>query len=118
MVLALLLAASPVTSQTTRDKITVASPPVDPTAEVLYAVDRGLFDKAGIDVTLQPLGNGGAITAGVAGGSIDIGVGNVITIESAHKKGVPITIVAPGAYNLDSAPSNVIIVSKTSTLKS
>jgi ABC-type nitrate/sulfonate/bicarbonate transport system substrate-binding protein len=117
MVLALLLAASPVTSQTTRDKITVAFPPVDPTAEVLYAVDRGFFDKAGIDVTLQPLGNGGAITAGVAGGSIDIGVGNVITIESAYKKGVPITVIAPGAYNLNSAPSNVLLVAKNSPLR-
>jgi len=36
----------------------VAFPPVDPTAEVLYAYDLGLFDKAGIDVTLTPLGNG------------------------------------------------------------
>jgi NitT/TauT family transport system substrate-binding protein len=115
--LALMLAASPLSSQTTHDKITVAFPPVDPTAEVLYAVDLGLFDKAGIDVTLQPLGNGGLISAGVAGGSIDIGVGNVINIETAHKKGVPLTIIAPGAYNVNSAPSNVLIVSKTSPLK-
>jgi NitT/TauT family transport system substrate-binding protein len=115
--LMLLLATSPVSSQTVHDKITVAFPPVDPTAEVLYAYDLGLFDKAGIDVTLQPLGNGGLISAGVAGGSIDIGVGNVINIETAHKKGVPLTIIAPGAFNLNSAPSNVLIVSKTSTLK-
>jgi NitT/TauT family transport system substrate-binding protein len=116
--IALLLAAAPASSQTTpHDKIVVAFPPVDPTAEVLYAYDLGMFDKAGIDVTLQPLGNGAAIIAGIIGGSIDIGVGNVITIETAHKKGVPITVVAPGAYNVDSAPSNVLIVSKTSTLK-
>jgi NitT/TauT family transport system substrate-binding protein len=117
MSIALLLAAAPVSSQTTRDKIVVAFPPVDPTAEVLYAYDLGMFDKAGIDVTLQPLGNGGAITSGVAGGSIDIGVGNVITIETAHKKGVPITVIAPGAFNVDSAPSNVLIVTKNSPFK-
>jgi NitT/TauT family transport system substrate-binding protein len=117
MSIALLLAAAPASSQTAHDKVVVAFPPVDPTAEVLYAYDLGMFDKAGIDVTLQPLGNGGAITSGVAGGSIDIGVGNVITIETAHKKGVPITVIAPGAYNVDSAPSNVLIVAKNSTLK-
>ncbi len=116
MSLALLIGAAPALAQT-RDKITVAFPPVDPTAEVLYAYDLGLFDKAGIDVTLTPLGNGGAITAGVASGSIDIGVGNVITIESAHKKGVPLTVIAPGAYNLNSAPSNVLIVAKNSPLR-
>jgi ABC-type nitrate/sulfonate/bicarbonate transport system substrate-binding protein len=117
MSLALLFAAAPVSSQTApHDKITVAFPPVDPTAEVLYAFDLGMFDKAGIDVTLQPLGNGGLISAGVAGGSIDIGVGNVINIETAHKKGVPLTIIAPGAFNLNSAPSNVLIVAKNSPL--
>jgi len=50
MSLALLIGAAPALAQT-RDKITVAFPPVDPTAEVLYAYDLGLFDKAGIDVT-------------------------------------------------------------------
>ena len=116
MSLALLLAAAPATAQT-HDKISVAFPTIDPTAEVLYAYDLGYFDKAGLDVTLMPMANGGAIAAGVAGGSIDIGVGNVINIETAHKKGVPLTIIAPGAYNVNSAPSNVLIVSKTSTLK-
>jgi NitT/TauT family transport system substrate-binding protein len=116
MSLALVLAAAPATAQT-HDKISVAFPTIDPTAEVLYAYDLGLFEKAGLDVTLMPMANGGAIAAGVAGGSIDIGVGNVINIETAHKKGVPLTIVAPGAYNLDSAPSNVLIVAKNSPLK-
>ncbi len=117
MALALVLAASPLTAQQTKQKITVAFPTVDPTAEVLYAYDLGLFDKAGLDVTLQPLSNGGAIAAGVAGGAIDIGVGNVMATETAHKKGVPLTIIAPGAYNLNSAPSNVLIVAKNSPLK-
>ena len=117
MSLAMLCAASPVMSQTAKDKIIVAFPPVDPTAEVLYAYDLGIFDKNGLDVTLQPLGNGGAIASGVAGGSIDIGVGNVINIETAHKKGIGLTIIAPGAFNLNAAPSNVLIVAKNSPLK-
>ena len=84
---------------------------------MIYAYDLGFFDKQGLDVTLQPLGNGGAIAAGVASGSIDFGVGNVISIESAHTKGVPLTIVAPGAANINSAPSNVLIVAKNSPLQ-
>jgi NitT/TauT family transport system substrate-binding protein len=114
--LALALMTAPATSQT-KDKITVAFPPVDPGAEVLYAYDMGFFDKAGLDVTLDPLGNGGAISAGVASGSIDIGVANVIAIETAHTKGIPLTIVAPAAVNVRSAPSNVLIVAKNSPLQ-
>ena len=117
MSLALVLAASPAMAQATKDKISVAFPTVDPTAEVLYAYELGLFDKAGLDVTLTPLANGGAIAAGVASGAIDIGVGNVINIETAHKKGVPLTIIAPGAYNANAFPSNVLIVKKDSPLK-
>ena len=116
MSLALLFAASPVTAQT-KEKITIAFPTVDPTAEVLYAYDMGFFDRAGLDVTLQPLSNGGAIAAAVASGAVQIGIGNVMAIESAHKKGIPLTIVAPAAVNLDNAPSNVLIVSKNSPLR-
>jgi ABC-type nitrate/sulfonate/bicarbonate transport system substrate-binding protein len=114
--LALALIASPAGAQT-KEKITVAFPTVDPTAEVLYAYDLGIFDKDGLDVTLQPLANGGAIAAGVASGAIDFGVGNVIAIESAHSKGVPLMIVAPGQVNIDDAPSNVLIVAKNSLLQ-
>jgi len=84
----------------------IAFPIVDPTAEVLFAYDMGFFDRAGLDVTLTPLSNG-RIAAGVVSGAIDIGIGNVLTIEAAFKKGIPLTIVAPAAINVDSAPSNV-----------
>ena len=114
--LALAFGALPAAAQT-REKITVAFPTVDPTAEVLYAYDMGFFDKVGLDVTLQPLANGGAIAAGVVSGAIDIGVGNVIAIETAHKKGLPLTIIAPGAANVNSLASNVLIVKKDSTLR-
>jgi ABC-type nitrate/sulfonate/bicarbonate transport system substrate-binding protein len=116
LALTFVLGALPAAAQT-RDKITVAFPTVDPTAEVLYAFDLGLFEKAGLDVTLQPLSNGGAIAAGVASGTIDIGIGNVIAIETAHSKGLPLTVIAPAALNLNSAPSNVLIVKKDSPLR-
>lgn len=114
-VVVLILGAIPATAQT-KDKVTVGFPTVDPTAEVLYAYDLGYFDRAGLDVTLQPFANGGAIATGVASGALDFGVGNVISIEAAHRKGVPLVIVAPGAANVNSAPSNVLIVTKDSPL--
>ena len=116
--LALGLAARPALAQAPKDKLRVAMPTLDPTAEVFYGVDMGFFDKAGIDIEMVPLTNGAAIVAAVASGTIDIGVGNTLTVESAYKKGgLPITVIAPGAASENSAPSNVLLVLKTSPLK-
>lgn len=114
--LAVTLVACPAMPQTP-DKITIAFPTVDPGAEPLYAAENGFFQRAGLDVTLEPLGNGGAIASGVASGSIDVGISNVIAIETAHEKGIPFVVVAPGSDNVASAPSNVLIVAKNSPLQ-
>ncbi len=109
--------AAPALAQAPKDKLRVAMPTLDPTAEVFYGVDMGFFEKAGIDIEMVPLTNGAAIVAAVASGTIDIGVGNTLTVESAYKKGLPITVIAPGAASENSAPSNVLLVLKNSPLK-
>jgi NitT/TauT family transport system substrate-binding protein len=114
--LALGLASRSAAGQT-KDKLRVAFPVLDPTAEVAYGVAMGFFDRAGLAIETVPLINGAAIAAGVAGGSIDIGCGNVLTIESAYKKGIPLTMIAPGAASINSAPSNVLLVLKDSPLR-
>ena len=114
--LALALASRPAIGQV-KDKLRVAFPILDPTAEVAYGVEMGFFERAGFDIETVPLVNGAAIAAGVAGGSIDIGIGNVLTVESAYKKGIPLTIIAPGAASINSAPSNVLLVLKESPLR-
>jgi len=92
--LALAAAITPATARAqAKTKISIAFPIVDPTAEVLYAYEMGFFDRAGLDVTLMPLSNGAAIAEGVASGAIDIGIGNVLTLESAFKKGIALTII-------------------------
>jgi ABC-type nitrate/sulfonate/bicarbonate transport system substrate-binding protein len=116
LALALVLVGTPATSQT-GETITVAFPTVDPGSEPLYAAEMGFFQKAGLNVTLEPLANGGAIASGVASGSIDIGLSNVIAIETAHQKGIPFVVVAPGSDNIASLPSNVLIVAKNSPLQ-
>jgi NitT/TauT family transport system substrate-binding protein len=109
--------ATRIAAAQTKDVLRVAYPTLDPTAEVMYGVDMGFFDRAGLTIQTIPLVNGAAIAAGVAGGSVDIGVGNVLTVESAFKKGVPLTMIAPGAASINSAPSNVLLVLKDSPLR-
>ena len=70
----------------------------DQSKPVFYALDAGLFAKAGLDVQLVALGGGGAaIAAAVAGGSLDIGKSNALELIAAHVRGLPFTIVGPGA---------------------
>jgi NitT/TauT family transport system substrate-binding protein len=109
-------AAAPLRAQT-REKVRVAFPALDATSEVMYAHDMGFFEKAGLDVELMPLVNGGPIVSGVASGAIDIGLGNALTVISAFKKGLPLTVVAPGAMQVRSFPNGNIVVAKSSPIQ-
>ena len=53
--------------------VTIASTIDDTVTPVLYAVRAGLFEKAGLAVTLEKLGSGTAITSAVLAGAYDIG---------------------------------------------
>ena len=108
--------AAPARAQT-KDKLRVAFPTLDATSEVMYAHDMGFFERAGLDVELMPLVNGGPISAGVASGAIDIGLGNTITVMTAYKKGLPFTIVASAAMQVRAAPSGLLVVAKSSPIQ-
>jgi ABC-type nitrate/sulfonate/bicarbonate transport system substrate-binding protein len=110
-------AATPLQAQT-KPQLRIAFPTLDLTAEVIYANDLGFFERAGLDIEMLPLANGAAIVAGVASGTIDIGCGNALTIETAYKKGVPLTVIAPAGANLNTALSNLLLVAKNSPIRS
>ena len=91
--------------------------PFDAGSEAFYAKDMGFFAKHGLDVTVAPVGNGPAIAAAVASGAVDIGFSNALSIETAHKRGLPFVFVAPAAMYSSAAPTSVLMVPKDSTLK-
>src|ERR1700754_1520341 len=72
--------------------LNVATTPNDSGAEVYYAVDMGFFKKAGFDVTITTLNNGGLISAGVASGSFDVAQAALSSIAAAHERGVNFVI--------------------------
>jgi NitT/TauT family transport system substrate-binding protein len=98
--------------------ITVAALPLDPGGEVYYGLDLGWFARAGLDVQLLSLPNGAAIVAGVAGGSINIGYANTLSLISAFRKGLPVTLIAPASINDDRNPTNYLVVASKSTIRS
>jgi len=90
--------------------ITVVVVPVTNALPVYYAQRAGLFDKVALSVKIEPIGSGAAAAAAVAGGGADIGGSNVQTLIQAHARGVPFTIIAPGAEYDEKRPTVELLV--------
>ena len=99
------------------EALSIATIPIDATAAVWYAAELGYFAKAGLDTTIQPMNNGGAIASAVASGDVAIGASNLVSIAEAHMRGVPFVIVAPAAVYTSSAPTSVLMVASNSPIK-
>ncbi len=99
------------------DPLHVASIPLDAGAEAYYAYDLGYFRDAGIDAQVDSIPSGAAILAAVAGGSVDVGFSNLISIAVAFKHNVPVTLLAPGSLYTASIPTSVLMVPKDSPAK-
>jgi NitT/TauT family transport system substrate-binding protein len=115
--LALLLLAGPASAQTLV-KLQVATTPNDSGAEVFYAQDMGFFKKAGLDVEITTLNNGGLISAGVAAGTFDVAQSAVSSVASAHERGINFVIIAPAALWTSDRPTSALVVAKNSPLAS
>jgi NitT/TauT family transport system substrate-binding protein len=101
----------------TTPAVKVATTPIDVGAEVLYAKDMGFFQKHGLNVDVQFIDNGAAIASAVASGAIDIAQGNVVTLATAHDKGLPFVAIAPAALYSSASPTSALIVAKNSPYK-
>lgn len=97
--------------------ITLATNPIDSGAEPYYAAEMGFFEKAGLDVKLTPIPNGNTTAAAVANDSVDIGTSNLVSLEVAFKKGLPLTLIAPETLYDTNAPGTVLVVARDSPLR-
>jgi NitT/TauT family transport system substrate-binding protein len=110
------LAIGPSSAQTA-DPILIAGTANDSGGEVFYAKDLGLFEKAGLNVTVQALNNPGATIAGVIGGTLTAGSLTIPGIAAAREKGLPVKILAPSSIYSSAMPTSGIIVLKNSPIK-
>ena len=95
--------------------VRIATPGGDAFAEPFFGTDQGDFAKAGFDPQISILNNAGAVLAAVSGGSIDIGLGDIVGIADAIEHGIPLVVFAGGGLYLSSAPTTVLCVEKNST---
>ena len=89
----------------------------DDITPMLYALASGSMKKAGLDITLDKARSGSAVSAGVLGGSYEIGKSSIIGLITAHAKGIPFVLVAPGGLYEASAPVTALMVRSDSPIK-
>lgn len=89
----------------------------DTYAQAYYAQDMGFFKKAGLDVDLQTLNNGAAISAAIAAGALDVGVSTPVQLANAVARGVPFVLVAAGALETPKVPVGMVLVAKNGPLR-
>ncbi len=114
---ALLTAAVPSSAQDLV-RVRVAAPPSEDTAPILYAINAGLFAKAGLKVEFAQMSSGSVISAAVAGGATDIGFSSLTGLISGHVRGIPFQLIAPGGNYTADDPYAFMFVRKDSTIRS
>jgi ABC-type nitrate/sulfonate/bicarbonate transport system substrate-binding protein len=97
--------------------VRVGALPIDNGAEPFYGADMGFFKKAGLDVQITVFPSGGAGAAALAGGALDFGITDSVSMAAAHVHGIPISYVAPATLSTNAAPAYTILVSAASPIK-
>ncbi len=95
----------------------LATLPLDGTALAYYAKDLGYFQDAGLDVTIESITNGAAITAAVLANSLDIGWSNTISLAAAYKRGLPVVVIGAGGIATTGNLATQLMVRKDSPIR-
>ena len=91
--------------------------PIDQGAQCFYAADLGMFKKAGLDAQVSITNFGTQVAAAVAGGSIEIGQSNIMSLAAAYAQGLPFALIAGAGLYSTAKPTSMMIVAKNSPLK-
>ena len=91
---------------------------VEANAQAFYAADMGFFKKNGFDAEIVKLRSGTTTMAAIVAGDLQCGVANVMSLGAAHLRGVPLVIIAPGAYYDTNVATTQMVVAPDSTIQS
>jgi NitT/TauT family transport system substrate-binding protein len=118
--LAVLPLAAPPAGAQTQPLLTVRVGGVqtDDMTPVVYAVNAGLYKKAGLDVQVIQTSSGTAATTAAVTGAYEMGKGSAVASMVAHLKNLPLVLVANGAIWNPAIPFNELLVAADSTMKS
>jgi NitT/TauT family transport system substrate-binding protein len=98
--------------------VTVGLLQIAPHAAMQLAIDEGIFEEHGLDVTIQ-LGQGGAaLLPAVSSGSIQFAVGNPLSVLVAASQGLEMKIVAGYSHQEQGVPASGLVVRSDSGISS
>ena len=100
-----------------RMAITVSAVAPADTLPFYYAIQQGMFEKAGLDLTVIPSTSGATSILAVSSGAAQFGYGNAVSVAQAFIKGLPIAIVAPGSVYDTAASSTQVAVGSDSSVR-
>lgn len=97
--------------------VRVATTLNDSGAEIYYALDKGFFEKAGLDVEIVKIASAGLLGSSVASGALDIAETGISVVATAHQKGLPFVIIAPAGLYSSKDPTTGLIALKSAAFK-
>ncbi|MCP2266834.1 ABC transporter substrate-binding protein [Promicromonospora thailandica] len=99
--------------------VTVGVIPIVDVAPIYLGVQEGIFERQGLDVTLQLADGGAAIVPAVAKGEYQFGFSNVTSLLLASSKGETLKAVAPGNFSTgkDGGDFSAVVAAGASDIK-
>jgi NitT/TauT family transport system substrate-binding protein len=97
--------------------VRIGAPFSDTFGAPFYAKDAGAFAKAGFNIEVTALSNAGAVAAAIAGGALELGLGDFVSSTNAISKGVPLQLMAGCGLYRSSEPVSVVCVPKDSPIR-
>jgi len=96
----------------------VATITADSGAEAYYALERGFFKKAGLDVQLSPVQNGNQMMAAAISGTFDVIQSSITAAALARERGLPFVMIAPAVVWSSKSPTSLLVVERDSPIRS
>lgn len=75
-------------------KVVVGVLPIAPSVAMKYGIDKGIFEKHGLDVELTTSSAGAAMLPAVSTGDLNFAIGNPLSVLTAVDKGLQMKIVS------------------------
>ena len=107
--------ASPAPADVATTPLIIGPPTGQDAAGLYYAMQKGWFQQAGLDISVMPAAGATAIP-GVLGGALQVAYANVFSLCIAHQKGIAITLIAPGVAYASATAFNQLLVAGDSPI--
>jgi len=92
--------------------------PITDFSGMYVGIDKGLFAEEGLDLDLQAMQGGAVIVPALIGGSLDVGITNILSLLIARDNGFDVQIVADAAYEGPGPPVHAMIAAANSPVQS